>query len=339
MDFSVLGRDVWLYITIFQDSCMRAIMRNVCSKFYSYELLALADRRKKISPIFILAARQGYKEIINWYLSYSKIKALVKQCDICAAAAKGRHFVLVKELIKNFKCDYRISAAAAKTGDLELVEYFHNSKCHFNYEFCYSAAKIGSLPLLKWAKRHSCYDHRYCQSGAINGGHLQIFKNADGNLAEAWVFEASIAKGHFNILKLVNLTSPQTFDTAVFYGNMQMVKYLEKKNCAISKDVMDGAIKSGSIKMIDYLLAKGYNLESKHCSNAARHGHLKVLKYLIAKGFKIDGNVAVEAVEGGNLDIVKFLYESNYIIPVRASFKAKEKQFTEISHYLLSISK
>ena len=88
---------------------------------------------------------------------------------------KDRH---TRGVLQSKRC---LCKAAARSGQLEVLQWARESNCPWDYMTCAYAAKGGHLEMLKWARENGCPWNSLTCEGAAEGGHLDVLKWAREN--------------------------------------------------------------------------------------------------------------------------------------------------------------
>jgi len=103
-----------------------------------------------------------------------------------------------------------------------------------------------------------------------------------------------------------------TFQTAVFRGNLEMVKYCVANECPMNEMACATAALGGHLEVLKYLREEvKAPWDSRVVSSAAGTGHLHILEYLVERKYDQYGAWACQlAAENGHLDCLKYLHET-----------------------------
>lgn len=97
-----------------------------------------------------------------------------------ALAAASGNLELMKYLSVTLRCrmDCTATAAAARKGDLPMLQYLFERSCPRNELTCSNAAFNGHLDVLKWARQNRCPWDAMTIYNAARGGYHQMLKYA-----------------------------------------------------------------------------------------------------------------------------------------------------------------
>ncbi len=96
-----------------------------------------------------------------------------------------------------------LSAAATRSGMLDLLQWLREKECPWDALTCFAAAKGGHLEVLKWARTNGCpWDADIC-SAAASADHLEVLQWARTNGCEWNVATCAYAarEGHLEVLQ------------------------------------------------------------------------------------------------------------------------------------------
>jgi hypothetical protein len=95
----------------------------------------------------------------------------------CSYAAYGGDLDAL-EWLHDTGCPWTVgtTCAAAGGGHLEVVKWLHNSGCPWDVTTCAYAAEGGHLRVLQWARKHHCPWNFWTPTLAARGGHLAVLQ-------------------------------------------------------------------------------------------------------------------------------------------------------------------
>lgn len=275
-----------------------------------------------LCDILMFAAENGNLELVKWYVSHFKIKA-IKYDAFCAAAGSG-NLELVKWMENNVVVNYiRIQDTiftydivlfyAARSGNLDLLKWLVSKNRKINvcdqlggYRLMHAAAESGNLEMVKWLVGQG-YDidpkqrtNRRVLQAAISSGSLEVVQ---------WF----VAQGYEFDLYPESLGGELFPQTALYYavqsGNQELVKWIVEKGVSINKNpyVMVCAAAKGDLPMLRWLASQKGDFKSVG-NSAAQSGNLRMVRWLYSKDVKTIS--LASAAQSGNLTLVKWLVKN-----------------------------
>ena len=130
----------------------------------------------------------------------------------------------------------------------------------------------------------------------------------------------------------------ETFYSAAYRGNMEMVKYCVANECPIDEGACACAARNGHLEVLKYLREEAkapWNWYT--ATRAAENGHLHILEYLVERKYdEYDEYACAYAAINGYLDCLQYLHETAKAPwDSRAVRFAHENKHTECVQYLL----
>eukprot|EP00941_MAST-03F_sp_MAST-3F-sp1_P002800 g2800.t1 len=178
------------------------------------------------------AAKNGQLELLQWA---KELDCGWSEC-ITLAAISGGHLQIVKWLKseKLAKLDEKCCEAAAKRGDILLLQWLHNENCRMDETTCHRAAENGHLHILKWIR----------------------FVKQSSSLWSEKVCIATASKGHQNILEWLHKQDvpwdARACAAAAQNGHLDVLKYLHKNGCPWNEDTTTAAAESGNLEILKW---------------------------------------------------------------------------------------
>jgi len=304
-----------------------------------------------------LAAEYESINILKWLIYNRKLKGTEYAIDI--AANTGNFEILNLLRIEcNEGCSHEALLYAAENGDIDTINWLLINYADYLIEESYFYAMRSSIEeeyyeILKYL--YYKYRERYNKSircipqsilnMAIIHGNLDIiiwitdrcasycyketFKAAKYEHMDVlqWLYDVRIPEA-FNLSLTINSNFFNNQDKTIIYaaetGNLEIVKYLCKKELQIDINIVQEAVnvaaKKGFINIIKYLYQLyRYNIFNKlTITYAAEGGYLNIIKFIYKTGSKhlfskkpYNRNAMDYAAKGGNLHIIKWLHEQN----------------------------
>ncbi len=104
----------------------------------------------------------------------------------------------------------------------------------------------------------------------------------------------------------------ETINTAVCYGNLEIVKYCVVNECPVDEDACESAARNGHLECLKYLHEDAKAPWDEYTAIwAAGKGQLHILEYLVERKYdKYDERACMWAAEKGHLGCLKYLHET-----------------------------
>jgi len=258
------------------------------------------------------ASRYGHLNVLQWALDTSALCTV----DVCKQAAKGGHihvleWAMANRSVKlsqrcpcspacvryNVECPHKrgftltesACAAAARRGDLEMLQWLRAKGCPWDSTTCERAAQQGRLCVLEWARAQGCpwnWGSSVC-CRAAKAGHLHVIKWARDNRC---------------------LWSPQICAAAAGAGHLAVLQWARANGCPWNEETCAHAARNGHLHVLQWLRANDCEWGIDTCREAARNGHLEVLQWARANGCPWDGNVMAYAAKEGHVAILEWAH-------------------------------
>jgi hypothetical protein len=270
------------------------------------------------------AAENGHIGIIKW--AWSKTCLPLGE-TVCAAAARGGHFDILKELRE--ECCYwdeETCNEAARGGHLEILKWAKENFCPWSAKTFACAVASENLEMIRWLAENDCPRDETASAEAakkkdfglytwvlINGGHttgrdaLVNFARVGDLIGLKWSYEsvenglgigvsrAAAEGGHLNILEWIKEVWP---------WNTTFTPPWDETACS-------SAAAGGHLQVLEWLGKNQCPRDKWTCIRAAEHGHLQILKWAHSIGellSVLDSSVA--AAKHGHLGILDWLKEN-----------------------------
>lgn len=183
----------------------KAPWNTTCSYLAYYghlECLKWAHSQKALIPLTFseTAMQGGDRETFHWlgWNGFAKVE------EMCAKAALHGHkdyLECVWEWGHTF--EPLIASAAARGGNLEILQWLRLKKCPWDKTVCSSAARMGHIEIVQWAhKNGAVLDHDTLMEAGISG-HLPIliYAFSKGLRLNEYDFQHVTNAGHLHILQ------------------------------------------------------------------------------------------------------------------------------------------
>lgn len=247
-----------------------------------------------------------------------------------SAAVECNRLDMLKYMRRN-GCPWNeyIFSIAAIHGYLDIIQYAHKHNCPWNFHSVHNAFSSGHLDVVKYFYINNYQINLSATYYAAINGHHHILKyyytiinnlNDTNNTSNKFlpnILTASCSSGNLNLVKwLLIIGAPverlYTFNTAVIYGHLDIVKYFHKYIPGIfNKRACSIASSYGKLNVLKYLLRNGCKYYPDVCELAAYHGHLDCLKYAHNFGCPLTIETFNNAAYKNFIDIIKYLHKNN----------------------------
>lgn len=233
--------------------------------------------------------------VSNYHYSLPSTKN--KRKRMIDIASRQGHKGIVKWCHKNKqKLTDKTYIKAVKSGNLKLVKWLDKkkSKGNINKILC-TAAKHGHRNILKW---YYIFKH-FSPS-------IEVFYNAVKH------HQLKVVKWCFWIAKTeIKLSLDKVVEISAQYKSMEILKWLLKKNCTVSRHAFEDIISIGDINLFN-MIKKKYPLPRIAATCAAKSGNLEIIKTCVENGAKIYGDTLYYAIKTQDLTIIKWVVENGF---------------------------
>ena len=214
-----------------------------------------------------------------------------------------------------------LSAAMARHGHLELLQFAKERGCAWGAWTCAAAAGAGQLELLQWCKYNGCpWDDRTLTEAA-RGGHLEVLEWARMFGCDVSIGAAAAAAGAGN-LELLKYLIEDGFPcgswvcgAAAGAGHLEVLEYLvQERECTIGEDTLLGAVIHNQPAVLEWALANGTEFDTlgeyAFC-DAVTKGRFAVVQCLHRHGCPWESDSCLAAaVEGDHDEIASWIREN-----------------------------
>lgn len=189
-------------------------------------------------------------------------------------------------------CDYKVFAAAAGSGNAEMIRLLRDTGCMCDSRAYENAARKGHIKiieLLHWYGYHM--RPSICEVAAANG-QLEILK---------WL------KRKFGV-GIDNFWQPHVCAFAAKYGHLETLKWLRSAecNCPWDGDTCCEAAASNQLDVLEWAVNNGAELTPMTFNLAAESGGA-TLKFLYKHGCPRDQWATAYAIQYNRLDVLKWM--------------------------------
>jgi hypothetical protein len=106
-------------------------------------------------------------------------------------------------------------------------------------------------------------------------------------------------------------------------GNVEVVRYLVEQSAADSQRLIHAdsnaavkwAVWYGHLQVVKYLCEQGAHIDYELVDFSASNGDVTMIQYLVEKGADVDDQALVEAAINGQIDVVRYLVEEQRLDP------------------------
>ena len=128
----------------------------VCKKWRKAQLKVGGPLRSRVDSDVFLPGRMA---LVKWAVAEGCLEEIDGSTMVHGTARYG-HLKLAKWLCKeqqgSFPMDEEVMEFAAKSANLELVEWLRVNGCPWDKWTCYYAVESGRVEVLRWAREHGC---------------------------------------------------------------------------------------------------------------------------------------------------------------------------------------
>lgn len=288
-----------------------------------------------------LAVQDGNLKAVKWLIESFKWKrrsdrdARIEWLTIFAA-----HFGQLKIMkylysifnVPRFNRWHHLPMVAARSGNLEMMQWLHSIPFYTTTQSMYQAAESGHLEIIKWLHENRIEG---CTTAAMDdaaaNNHLHVVKWLHENRTEGCTTDAmdmAATNGHFAMVRWLHENrsegcTTEAMDGAATGGHLKLVQWLQaNRSEGCTTHAMDGAASNGELQTIEWLHAnrsEGCTVEAMN--EAAIYGHLHVLKFLVS-AYTLncdDIDEFAQIVANGHFDVLEWLLKngSNHEMKVR----------------------
>jgi hypothetical protein len=265
---------------------------------------------KKEYALFSVKQKESYYNNIN---ENKKLDKAIKFGDL------DFYKYLVNE--KGLKIGDDAVITAAKSGNLEIVEYLVEKGAKIDKNALEKAVIIGNLAIVKYLVNKVEKIDDNLVSDAVKYNYIPIVKflvdEKNVKISNNTIINAA-QNGNLDLVKYLVNKVENVDDYIVNYvtnlGDLDFLKHLiNEKNAIISSDILIRAILSDNLAVVKYLVdEKNLEVSNSHVNSAARNCNLDIVKYLAKKckeNIEINGFTLRRVTQEGNLDMVKYLVD------------------------------
>eukprot|EP01127_Copromyxa_protea_P016163 TRINITY_DN4757_c0_g1_i1.p1 TRINITY_DN4757_c0_g1~~TRINITY_DN4757_c0_g1_i1.p1 ORF type:complete len:583 (+),score=74.03 TRINITY_DN4757_c0_g1_i1:43-1791(+) len=274
------------------------------------------------TDIFASAAKSGNLEVLQQLMDLG----LPYDHKAPKYAAKYGHLHALRWLTDCCPLTIDCFIAAAKKGNIEVLEYLLSRNCPWSTQVASTAARYGHLEALNWLSENGCPWDDLVYWNAVSGGTKNIIpilkwaKSRNCETRDRDIFEAAARSPVLNlelITWLLDNNFPHDCNTCVAaakVGNLNLLKFLIKRGFEWKRDITTfHAAAKNHLHVLVWLVENGCPFPNDDTipQFATRFRNLEMLKWAQAHGCDLGGSlVACNIWERGNLPILKFFYKT-----------------------------
>ena len=163
-----------------QGNCLFVFAR-VCKQWRKAQLKVGGPLRSRVDSDVFLPGRMA---LVKWAVAEGCLEEIDGSTMVHGTARYG-HLKLAKWLCKeqqgSFPMDEEVMQFAAKSANLELVEWLRGNGCPWDKWTCYYAVGSGRVEVLRWAREHGCeWDAATRRSARRKLGYTDDLGNLEG---------------------------------------------------------------------------------------------------------------------------------------------------------------
>ena len=250
--------------------------------------------------IFISAIEHGQMEATKWLHAYYYGRRLAgdkyydhakKPCE--AAAKNGQLHILQWLRANDFPWNARTCEEAAKGGHLNVLQWLKDNDCPWHAGTCEAAAASGHLEIVQWLRANGCPWNTWTCEAAAKSGQLHILKWARIQQCpwDSWTCYAAASAGHLDVLKWARMNGcpwrEETCYAAVSGRHLNVLRWAIDNGCPYTaltlKDAAKEAVTIGDISCLCWLKELGCHFDKDIHRCAANNGECErgeVLEWL-----------------------------------------------------------
>jgi hypothetical protein len=230
-----------------------------------------------------------------------------------------------------------LCAIAAANGQLEILQYLHESGYGWNIGTCVHAAHYNHLSCLKYANEHKCVWDGRVYYVAMNN--FDILKYLIENNCP---FDGYCNARHADSLEILEYLHMHKFPhleaSYIYYAEhdkLDCIKFLFEHGYKIPFGACECAAKVNDKKCLKYLHTHGGKWDLRVCRIAAENNAFDCLKYAHKHGCKWDSSICNVAAANNNISCLQYAYENKCPCDRIACIDASKNGSLECLRYLI----
>ena len=209
---------------------------------------------------------------------------------------------LIDAFIKESKLSasiFEIYIAAAKSGNVDMMNYAKNNGCIWTAKVCLWAAKNGHVQILEWVKKEKgIYDPSLAWEFRPNlylfaacEGHINVLEWGinNGILIDSLIVAYAASRGKHHVINWCikhDIEIPEiAYKRATEYDHIYTLEYMNSIQQPYDYDcVSEMAAFYGKVRALEWLDSHNYTYDINRCiSLADSRGHQNIIDYLMQK--------------------------------------------------------
>lgn len=233
--------DVWVEIWLRCDGVTGTMLTSTSKQTQVSILLTQRPLLRKMRPIRLLAAAQGFSSILKWYGTVDK-HAMDEQerrrfARVTAEATLHGSLECLETAVElGYPMHPTVAQVAAMIGRVDCLKYAHENGCDWSYHCISLAADIGSVECVKYAHENGCKWSDDATWRAARHGHLPVVVYLHENGCE-W--------------------DPHTTYIAAYNGFLDCLAYAYQHGCPFHYQTTVPATMEGHLECLKYAHENG----------------------------------------------------------------------------------
>ncbi|KAE8997458.1 hypothetical protein PR003_g20418 [Phytophthora rubi] len=271
-----------------------------------------------------VAAGDGRLDVLEWLYRNHRDRVEWGGAEWCEAVGAG-HKDVVEWLRRHVKPHKEAGPqlmldAARAGGDLRVLQWVRDEYTLPVSRALVEAQKGSQWEVAKWILMNCEVEDPTIDMAAVAGdGAMEflqwVYSNGFGR-PTAHALETAAFNGHLQALEwLVDGPAKLELSSSVFSeaargGHLEVVKWLDARQCPSTSAALDAAAENGFLEIVQWLYSnRREGCSSRALDRAARNGHLEVVKWLHATDEQLYCPAAINrAAEFGHLEVVMWLH-------------------------------
>jgi hypothetical protein len=290
-----------------------------------YRFIGAVNRNFRVSYFTVFSPTTSYENVTTMEQAHLCCKDLDfdQRAALCKAMIKKGEPNIVKIAFAVNSDFYRFSqerqvqltAAAAESGDFDLLRWLVEKNCEVDEEAFSGAALNGNLAMFQWLYDLPSLDfYRYSddESDFSDDGHFNPPDVLSARRYVPWnykIYENAALHGHLPIIEwaLSKEKSPPQVGSmcsqAALNGHLHVLKWALSKNFAWDTSTASNAAKNGHLEILKWLHINGCRLNASACAKAAKNGHLLTLQWLRTNNCPWDDSTLFQVARFGHEEV------------------------------------
>jgi len=224
-----------------------------------------------------------------------------------------RRKAVYSTIVRDLERMCRMTALAAASGDLRLLERLRSNGCVWDVRTALAAAGRGDLVMLEWAHQQRCPLNENVISKAASAGSVEVL---------AWV------------LAVGGRVTTHTMQSAARAGHVHVMEWLRASGCDWDEATCAQAAAGGHLAALQWARQHGCAWDAWTCIEAARNGHLRVLEWARSTDCPWDERVTRHAAEKQQRETLRWAVEHGCVYYHDAlACRGMERWLVERGHF------